>query len=481
MSWIQSGVSRRGTVTAVPASRLALVNKASRFRKWLPYVGAVLVAIIAVAGYSTMQGMANSRDWLAHTYEVKSELADLELHRALLHEYGAESPRTASEDGQRRFQSAAAAMREAFVHLKHLTQDNADQQSRLEQLGPMLEQHVQTLKPAGDPVTSLVTSARKPANPRSAGPSDRPSNSRLKPSTADAIEPSAVQDARITAIVGELENQEANLLSIRQTAWDREFRRNILVLAFAVGACLILLFTNIRLLREDIRSSRIATDHNRESADSYRALSARIIGLQDAERRKIGRDLHDSVGQSLAALQMNLDQLALAGGPQSAPLIADSLDLVRRSTQDVRTISHLLHPPLLDVVGFAAAAQNYAQQFARRSGVKANVNLPDELSLPSKEVELVLFRVLQESLTNVHRHAQASTVDIGLVLEDHQAVLKIQDNGKGVPASVIESFKAGVASGVGLGGMRERLADFGGKLEVESSTGGTTVRARVPV
>src|ERR1700722_10241591 len=104
-----------------------------------------------------MERMANSRDWLAHTYEVKSELADLELHRALLHEYAAESPRAASEDGQARFQAAAAAMREAFVHLKQLTQDNADQQGRLEQLGPILERQVQTLKAAGDPVTSLVT------------------------------------------------------------------------------------------------------------------------------------------------------------------------------------------------------------------------------------------------------------------------------------------------------------------------------------
>jgi signal transduction histidine kinase len=474
MSWIQSGASRRGTATAVPPSRLGLANTASRFRKWLPYMGAGLVAVIAVAGYSTMQGMANSRAWLAHTYEVKSELADLELHRALLHEYAAERSLAASEDGQARFQSAAAAMGEAFVHLKQLTQDNADQQGRLAQLGPILEQHVQTLRAAGDPVTPPVTLARKSANSRSADSSGPLSNSRLKPSAA-------VQDARIAAIVGELEDQESNLLNIRQAAWDREFRRNILVVAFAVGACLILLFTNIRLLREDIRSSRIATDHNRESADSYRALSARIIGLQDAERRKIGRDLHDSIGQSLAALQMTLDQLALAGGAQSAALIADSLDLVRRSAQDVRTISHLLHPPLLDVVGFAAAAQNYAQQFARRSGMKAKVNLPDELSLPSKEVELVLFRVLQESLTNVHRHAQASAVDIWLVLEDHQAVLKIQDNGKGVPAGVIESFKAGMASGVGLGGMRERLAEFGGKLEVESSPGGTTVCASVPV
>src|ERR1700686_1274953 len=100
MNWIQSGASRRGTATALPPSRLGLVNTASRLRKWLPYMGAALVAIIAVAGYSTMKGMANSRDWLAHTYEVKAELADLELYRALLHEYAPEHSLAASEDGQ---------------------------------------------------------------------------------------------------------------------------------------------------------------------------------------------------------------------------------------------------------------------------------------------------------------------------------------------------------------------------------------------
>jgi len=477
---MHSGAPRRGTTAAVLPARLGLINSASRFRKLLPYMGAALVAIIAAAAYSTIEGMAKSRDWLAHTYEVKSELTDLELHRAQLHEYAAESSLAASADEQARSQAAAVAIRRAVARLKQLTQDNTDQQQRLEQLGPILEQHLKTLNPSGKPAAPTATQGRKSANTRLAISSDGPSNSRPAPSAVAAIEPLADQDARIGAIVAGLQGQESNLLAIRQTAWDREFRRNILVLAFAVGACLMLLFANIRLLREDVRSSRIATEHNRESADSYRALSARIIGLQDAERRKIGRDLHDSIGQSLAALQMNLDQLALAS-PQGAPLIADSLDLVRRSAQDVRTISHLLHPPLLDVIGFAAAAQNYAQQFARRSKIQANLNLPDELSLPSKEVELVLFRVLQESLTNVHRHAQASTVDIRLALEDHQAVLKIQDNGQGLPVGVIEGFKAGMASGVGLGGMRERLAEFGGNLEVESSPRGTTVRASVPV
>jgi signal transduction histidine kinase len=236
----------------------------------------------------------------------------------------------------------------------------------------------------------------------------------------------------------------------------------------------------MHLLREDARSSRVATEHIRESADSYRALSARIIGLQDAERRRLGRELHDSIGQALTGLQMNLEQLTAKRG-EGDPLLVESCQLVRRTAREVRTISQLLHPPLLDVVGFVPAAQSYMQQFARRSGIEVRMNLPEDLKLPSKEAELALFRVLQESLTNVHRHAQATAVDVRLTRPDHEVVLTIQDNGHGLPAGVIENFKAGMASGVGLAGMRERLADFSGKLHVESSRSGTIVRARIPV
>ena len=162
-------------------------------------------------------------------------------------------------------------------------------------------------------------------------------------------------------------------------------------------------------------------------------------------------------------------------------MLAESDELMRRTAQDVRTISQLLHPPLLDIVGFVPAAHNYLQEFARRSQIEARVNFPDDLKLPSNEAELMLFRVLQESLTNVHRHAHATTVDVWLARHDREVVLTIQDNGRGIPPGVIENFEGGMASGVGLAGMRERLAEFGGQLHVESSHSGTIVRASIPV
>jgi signal transduction histidine kinase len=439
------GASLEGSFPASPV-RIGLTNPATRFRKFFPYFGTALVLVIAIAGYSTMRGMATSRDWLAHAYEVKSELAELELKRALLHEY--ENARgSVREERQAALQSAAEAVRQSFGHLKELTQDNPPQQERLEQLAPLLEQHINEIQ--GGTAAAEV------------------------PATAEV-------EARIGQIIGDIATRETQLLALREAAWDRQFRRNIGVVAFALGACLLLLFINMHLLREDARSSRVATEHIRETADSYRALSARIIGLQDAERRRIGRELHDSVGQALASLQMNLEQLAARPGADDA-LVTESLQQVRRTAQEVRTISQLLHPPLLDVVGFVPAAQNYVQQFGRRSGIEAKTNFPEDLKLPSKEAELMLFRVLQESLTNVHRHAQATAVDVWMARHDHEVVLTIQDNGRGLPAGVIENFDGGMASGVGLAGMRERLAEFGGKLHVESSHSGTIVRASIPV
>jgi signal transduction histidine kinase/Skp family chaperone for outer membrane proteins len=447
-----------------PQTRIELTNPATRFRKLFPYVGTALVVIIAAAGYATMKGMATSRDWLGHTYQVKSELADVELNRALLHEYQTEA--LPSAEKQAGLQSAAEALRQSLQRLKEATQDNAAEQERIEQLEPLLERHVQQLQSA-----TSATPAEKPEEGRNSGAH----------AGAAPAENNSEEDASISRIIADIDTRESQLLGVREATWDREFQRNIAVLAFAVGACLLLLFTNMHLLREDVRSSRVATEHIRDSADSYRALSARIIGLQDAERRRIGRELHDSVGQILGALQMNLEQVEATPGSPSSALLAESRELLQRTAKDVRTISQLLHPPLLDVVGFVAAARNYVQEFARRSGIQAKANFPDDLKLPSKEAELMLFRVLQESLTNVHRHAQATSVDAWLARHDRELALTIQDNGRGLPAGVIENFEAGMASGVGLAGMRERLAEFGGKLHVESSPSGTIVRASMPV
>jgi two-component system, NarL family, sensor kinase len=139
-----------------------------------------------------------------------------------------------------------------------------------------------------------------------------------------------------------------------------------------------------------------------------------------------------------------------------------------------------LHPPLLDELGLHSAARWYAEGFAKRSGIQVELHLTDIVERLPKEIELALFRVLQESLTNIHRHANASQVDISVDCTDDDVILCINDNGQGIQRRILDRFRGGEAGGIGLAGMRERLAELGGALEVDSNSNGTQVRATLP-
>jgi signal transduction histidine kinase len=169
-----------------------------------------------------------------------------------------------------------------------------------------------------------------------------------------------------------------------------------------------------------------------------------------------------------------------AHGTATREWLPEAVEMADRSILEVRTISHLLHPPLLDELGFESAARWYAEEFAKRSGTEVDVAVAEIVERLPREIELALFRVLQESLTNVHRHAKARRVNVNVSCRDSTLLLTVRDDGEGIPAAVIQKFRAGLAAGIGLAGMRERLADLGGTLEVESTGGGTTVKATLP-
>ena len=224
------------------------------------------------------------------------------------------------------------------------------------------------------------------------------------------------------------------------------------------------------------------------SAPEERAkrLSRRILAAQDEERRKIARELHDCLGQYLTSLKMNLDLLshdARDHGPtrSRAECLAECLETVEQCLAETRTLSHLMHPPLLDEVGFTSAAGWYVDGFAKRSGVQVKFSVPSHLPRFASILELALFRVLQESLTNVHRHSGCSAVKITVEFNAQQVTLKIKDNGRGIPKELLDHLENGAELGVGLAGMRERIRDLGGRLQLQSNSTGTTVTAFVPV
>jgi PAS domain S-box-containing protein len=221
----------------------------------------------------------------------------------------------------------------------------------------------------------------------------------------------------------------------------------------------------------------------RKTEEQLRVLTARLLSLQDEERRHIARDLHDSTGQTLAALKMTLHSLAslIAGVPKAPNLLSELNALADQALQEIRTTSHLLYPPLLDEVGFSSAAQWYVDEFMKRSGIKTSLELSATPRL-TKGAQLVFFRVLQESLTNVIRHSGSTTVDIGLCSDDENAVLSVRDYGRGIPSEKLNNFhETGAGVGVGLGGMKQRVRELGGHLRIVSNGIGTCVTATLPL
>ena len=222
----------------------------------------------------------------------------------------------------------------------------------------------------------------------------------------------------------------------------------------------------------------------KETEEQLRSLSLRLMTLQDEERRRIARDLHDTTGQTLAALKMTLVLLERVGAnvPKISQLVVDLDALADEALQAIRTTSYLLHPPLLDEAGITSAARWFVEGFAKRSGIQVACDLPEKIERPHQNFELVLFRVLQESLTNVHRYSGASAVGVTLRMENDQLKLEVSDNGRGISRERLQQVhESGGGAGVGIAGMRERVRELGGQFEIQSDETGTTVSVALPM
>lgn len=215
-----------------------------------------------------------------------------------------------------------------------------------------------------------------------------------------------------------------------------------------------------------------------ERTASLRRLSARLLRSQDEERRRIARELHDSLGQYLAGLAMLIEQI---GQGENTGFLAEARKTLEICITETRTLSYLLHPPLLDEVGLTSAIKWYVEGFSKRSGIKVQSEIPTIPRL-DKSIETMVFRVLQESLTNIHRHSGTRSAEVALQCSDGQMVLTVKDHGRGMSQEVIDGFQAsGSAGGVGLAGMRERINETGGRLVIESGNQGTLVRVTIPL
>jgi PAS domain S-box-containing protein len=241
----------------------------------------------------------------------------------------------------------------------------------------------------------------------------------------------------------------------------------------------------------DIHDSKLLEQSIRESANELermvdirtvelRRLSSRLMTLQDEERRRIAREIHDGLGQELAASKMILDGILMKDTtPGMRQAAMDASQMVDRAIKQVRTISHLLHPPLLDEVGLISALRWYLEGLSERSGIEVDLEVhPPELARLKPDLETAIFRIIQEALTNMFRHSGAQHGQVAISERDGRVLVTVRDDGKGIDEQVIQLKPESV--GVGIGGMRQRVAELGGRLRLANANPGTIVEVIVP-
>jgi signal transduction histidine kinase len=404
-----------------------------------------------MAAYFTVVRLRTAQRWVSHTRDVQSSLADISNISNRAGRARTRYVDSGNETFFDEYQAAAGEIQRKLKLVEALTSDNPEQHELGESLASITNRRLDLLN--------------RSVQLKRSGSTDAQEQGRLRQEIIDV-------SAEADSLLQKMQDEEQLLLNHRRGHSELLFRITGYILCAAFLVALGLFVLHYKMLNAELRA--------REQAEaSLRTLSVRLLELQDQERRKFSRELHDSLGQYLVGAKMNLAMLGKSV-PGNA-IVAECLKLLDQAMTETRTISHLLHPPLLDETGFGSAAKWYVEGFAKRSGVQTGLDMPEDLGRLPSSLELALFRVLQESLTNVHRHSKSKKADVSLRVSGDKVVLRVRDYGKGIPADVLDRFRRNSAhGGVGLAGMRERIHELGGQLEMDSDSRGTQVVATLP-
>ncbi len=423
------------------------------------FTSAVMLLVLSgLATFFTINRLMESEKWVIHTLQVKAAIGDVDT--AVVRTGRARNGYVTSGNANflNEFEAALPEIPQKFQQLRDLTRDNPKQQELCSRLEDVTGRRIGLLR------ESVALRKQTPENQQGQSDLDR----RSVPLSSE-----------MTSLGQQMRAEEQRLFEIRGRAAHRLFIVAVVTLVVAFILALELLAVHHRLLSAELKAREEAEQTARDSEESLRRLTGRLLQLQDAERRRFSRELHDSLGQYLAGVKMNLDLFATQ---RKESLLTEAIQLLDQSISETRTISHLLHPPLLDEAGLSSAARWYVEGFAQRSGIEVNVNLPEDVRSLPKPVALGLFRVLQESLTNIHRHSSSTKAEVALELWQDHVVLKVRDYGKGITPELLENFRTmGTNSGVGLAGMRERIRELGGLFSIQPCAPGTLISVTLPL
>jgi signal transduction histidine kinase len=418
---------------------------------WHLFVGAMLIlALIAYIGDRAAAQYASSEGWVSHTREVESQIALLRADMAVASAARFQAP--VDPAAQQRYRDAVLSVDAVLNQLQVLTADNPVEQQNIGLLRPAIAKRMQL----------IAAGVESPAGKNAADAGSLVEESRVAATTADILEG--------------MRTEEESLLATRTVLSRQKYLQLRVVLGLGLLAtCVVLIFT-FRTLFEQLKSKA-------QAERSIRKLSAHILKIQDGERRRLARELHDGLGQIFAGLNMEMEVLA-----RSSPLsvsqkesVANAQNMAAEGLTQTRTISYLLHPPMLDEFGFEQAARWYVEGFSNRSKIEVSMKFSQPFKRLPESMELVLFRVIQEALTNVHRHSGSTRAEIVTTMHPDRVNLTVRDFGKGIKEDLLKSIEeSSSGAGVGLGGMRERVAELGGHLTLESNGDGTSVNVSLP-
>jgi signal transduction histidine kinase len=424
----------------------------NRQKKLTLSIALILLCVSAIGASLTIIRLYQTENWIRHTYTVEVALGDLDTTLTAAGRSRVAYVNSGTPESLQAFTAATLKVPGALARIRQLTVDNPAEQGMCDRLDANASRRL----------AASFESVRLTQE------------NQTDPSKQMALTVEVAEAAGETAAIAQqMRGNEDRLLAQRTNLSKLLFTVTVCMLLASFAISVVMFWIHNRLLDREL-VERMAAE------DSLRQLSTRLMRVQDEEAKRFARALHDSLGQDLVVAKIAAGGL-LKDDPTNRRL-AELVALLDDSVSQTRTISYLLHPPLLDEIGFASAAKWFIEGYTQRTGVAVSVDIPAHIDGLSRHMELALFRILQEALTNIHRHSKSAKADVSVLVRSRSISLYVRDYGRGIPFDTLVNFRTkGTHVGVGLSGMKERVRELGGNFEIESDHTGTSIIVKLPL